>query len=290
MDMENLAVVVCRPALEKDTAQVLELSSHIWEGEDYIPTVWDEWLAEPDGLLGVAEFKGRVAGVFKLTKFQEDEWYLEGLRVHPDFQGMGVASHIHKYVLETWRKMGRGVIRLTTGSYNVKVHRMCEESGFKRIAEFIPYRAPVLVEATASFSPVASHDAQKAFDFVLSSPGHSLSTGLINLGWVFADPQKKHIEEAIRDGHAWWWRDGLGFVSIWEDDEDEERAPGVQLLGCPVDALGNLLCDYRSLMAATGYTTAGWVAPNKPEVIQALEKCGFTRSWDVSLYIYELRC
>ena len=74
----------------------MELCSHIWEGGDYIPLVWDEWLADPDGLLGVAEMHGRVAGVFKLTKFQEGEWYMEGLRVHPDFQGKGVASHIHE--------------------------------------------------------------------------------------------------------------------------------------------------------------------------------------------------
>jgi GNAT superfamily N-acetyltransferase len=288
MSQVNQGVVVCRPAQAKDTEEVLELSSHIWEGGDYIPQVWEEWLADPDGLLGVAEFNGRVAGVFKLTKFQEDEWYMEGLRVHPDFQGMGVASHIHRYVLDTWRKMGRGIIRLTTGSYNVKVHRMCEESGFKRIAEFIMYRAPILIEGTSNFAPLNIDEAKNAFDFVQASPTHALSSGLINLGWVYGTPQQKHIQQAIQEGHAWWWRDGLGFISIWEDDEDEESAPGIQLVGCPIDKLVDLLQDYRYLMGMQGYPSAGWVAPNQPEVIAAVEKTGFERSWDVSLYIYEL--
>lgn len=132
--------IVCRPALPIDTEQVMELCSHIWEGHDYIPHVWNEWLADPDGLLGVAEVRGRIAGVFKLTKFQEKEWYMEGLRVHPDFRDKGVASHIHGYVVETWRRMGSGTIRLVTHSENVKVHRMCEQMGFRRIVEFIPYR------------------------------------------------------------------------------------------------------------------------------------------------------
>jgi GNAT superfamily N-acetyltransferase len=289
MNQNSLDVIVCRPALASDTAAVMELSSHIWEGGDYIPSVWDEWLADSDGLLGVAEYQGRVAGVFKLTKFQEGEWYMEGLRVHPDFQGMGVASHIHKYVMDTWRKIGGGVIRLTTGSYNVKVHRMCEESGFQRIAEFIPHRAPVLPGDTSEFSPLDSEDAQRAFEFVLASPAHKLSSGLINLGWVYAYPQLKHIREAIQEKHAWWWRGGLGFISVWEDDdEDGEYFPGLQLLACPVSELENLLMGYRQLMGIVGYKTAGWVAPNQPEVMDSIKKASFEQSWDMSLYIYEL--
>ena len=118
---------------------------------------------------------------------------------------------------------------------------------------------------------------------------HGLSSGLINLGWVYADLQPKHIKKAIEENHAWWWRDGLGFISIWEDDEDEERSPGIQLIACPVSELGELLKDYRQLMGGLGYKSAGWTAPNRPEVIPVVEKVGFERSWDVSLYIFELR-
>jgi GNAT superfamily N-acetyltransferase len=288
MSIIDSDIVVCRPALAKDTEAVIELSSHIWDGSDYIPHVWEEWMADPDGLLGVAEMHGRVAGVFKLTKFREGEWYMEGLRVHPDFQGKGVASHIHAYVLETWRRMGSGIIRLTTGSYNVKVHRMCEQSGFKQIAEFIPYRAPSLTDGTGNFIKLALPEASEALEFVLKSPMHALSSGLINLGWVYAEPQLKHIEQVIKEDHAWWWRDGAGFISIWEDEDDDEVVPGIQLLACPVSKLGELLLDYRHLMGDVGYKTAGWTAPNRPEVISMLEEIGFERSWDVSLYIFEL--
>ena len=279
--------VVCRPALAKDTEQVMELCSHIWNGGDYIPLVWEEWLADPQGLLGVAELEGRVAGIFKLTKFQEGEWYLEGLRVHPDFQGRGIAAHIHEYAVETWRKMGEGIIRLVTHSENVKVHRMCERDGFRRIAEFIPYRADVLDGTGSQFSLVREDEAQKALDFVLESPAHALSSGLIDLGWVFGSPQIKHIQEAIGKKQAWWWRDGAGFISTWEDEE--EHALGVQLLASSLSDLPELLKDYRKLVGEGGYKKAGWTAPNRPEVIASLEKAGFERSWDKSLYVYELK-
>lgn len=282
-------VVVCRPALRKDTQEVLELSSHIWEGGDYLPKVWEEWLNDPDGMLGVAEVNGRVAGTFKLTKFAEDDWYLEGLRVHPDFQDRGIATHIHDYVVELWRQTGKGILRLTTGSNNVKVHRMCERSGFKRIAEFIPYRGSVLMDGTGNFTPLSAEEAPRALEIVNSNPVHRLSSSLINLGWVFAKPQIKHILEVIQYKHAWWWKDGSGFLSIWEDDESEVPEPGVELLACQRGDLCEMLVDYRRLMGAIGYKSAGWVAPNRPEVIACLDKADFARSWDISLYIFELR-
>ena len=285
----NVNVIVCRPAVEKDTEEVLELSSHIWDGGDYLPKVWQDWLKDDEGMLGVAELGGRVVGTFKLTKFTDEEWYLEGLRVHPDFQGRGIATHIHDYVVEAWRTMGRSVLRLTTGSYNVKVHRMCERTGFKRMAEFIPYRAPSLPGGTNAFTRLSVEEASGALDFVARSPLHALSSGLINLGWVYADTRLKYIQEAIRDQHAWWWKGDLGFLSIWEDDESEERDPGVELLACEVNHLDEMLNDYRHLVGEIGYNSAGWVAPNMPEVLSSLEKTGFQRSWDVSLYIYELR-
>lgn len=288
INLNETEYVVCRPALPLDTAQVMELCSHIWDGGDYIPKVWSEWLADPNGLLGVAELKGRVAGVFKLTKFQDKEWYMEGLRVHPDFQGKGIAAHIHEYVIETWRRMGSGVVRLVTHSENVKVHRMCERSGFNRIAEFIPYQTSSLQESSSSFTFVKNDETHKALDLVLNSPAHALSAGLINLGWVFADPRPKHLEEVIGSKHAWWWRQGAGFISISEDDEAGEREPCIQLIACSIEALTDLLVDYRRLMGDIGYKTAGWVAPNKPEALSCIEKAGFKRGWDKSIYIYEL--
>jgi GNAT superfamily N-acetyltransferase len=287
--LNDLDVIVCRPALQKDTDEVLELCSHIWEGGDYIPSVWEEWLGDPDGLLGVAELGGHVVGVFKLTKFSEQEWYMEGLRVHPDAQGKGIAAHIHDYVLETWRRMGSGIIRLVTGSYNIKIHHMCEKAGFKRIAEFIPYRAPGLNDVRGRFTRLEQEEAERALYFICNSPTHALSSDLINLGWVYANPQLKHIQKAVKDGHAWWWKERAGFLSIWEDDESDQREPGIQLLACSTDALLEMLMDYRNLMGEMGYPSAGWVAPNQPIVISALEKAGFQRSWDRSLYIYELR-
>jgi len=90
--------VHCRPALPSDTADVLELTSTIWEGQDNIPEVWENWLSDSTGLLAVAEYQGRVLGLSKLTRLSESDWWLDGLRVHPDFEGRGVASSMHDFL------------------------------------------------------------------------------------------------------------------------------------------------------------------------------------------------
>ncbi len=288
-DIYGEDVIVCRPAQAKDTEAVMELSSHIWEGGDYLPYVWEEWLADPEGLLGVAEIHGRVAGVFKLTRFQDDEWWMEGLRVHPDFQGQGVASHIHNYVVDTWRKIGKGVIRLVTASFNIKVHHMCEQGGFRRMVEVIPYRAESLPEKTESFNLLTKEDAGQALELAESSEMFNLASRMVNLGWVYGDLQLKHIQATIDKGRAWWWRCRSGILTTSEEEEDGELSPWVQLLACPLSSLEEMLTDYRRLMSASGYKHAYWMAPNHPEVISTAEKAGFAQSWDISFYIYELR-
>ena len=78
---------------------MIQITRQIWEGDDYVPKVWSEWLFDPEGLLAIAEFKGKVVGFGKLTKLSQHDWWLEGLRVHPQFEGNRIASRLHQYLL-----------------------------------------------------------------------------------------------------------------------------------------------------------------------------------------------
>jgi len=102
--------VICRPASIKDTPDVMELTSKIWDGEDYVPVVWKEWLCDTTGELTVAECDNRVIGLGKLTRLSSEDWWLEGLRVHPDFEGIGIAAQLHDYLLDIWLNKGSGKI------------------------------------------------------------------------------------------------------------------------------------------------------------------------------------
>jgi hypothetical protein len=45
--------VLCRQAVEVD---VIEFCKGIWDGEDYVPSVWEDWLQDPNGLLAAGLF------------------------------------------------------------------------------------------------------------------------------------------------------------------------------------------------------------------------------------------
>ena len=80
-----------------DTSAVLAMSSLIWEGEDYLHYVWQDWLNDREGLLLVAEYAGKIVGTAKLTRLAEHSWWLEGMRVHPEYEGHGFATHIFEF-------------------------------------------------------------------------------------------------------------------------------------------------------------------------------------------------
>lgn len=289
MDLADLKRIVCRPATARDTDQVIELVGHIWEGEDYVPHVWEAWLGDTEGLLAVAEFGGRIAGLCKITRFGPHEWWLEGLRVHPQFQEQKVASHMHEYCVAYWERVGSGVLRLATASFNVKVHHLCDRTGFNRIVEFIPFKAAILGEPVNSFQPLLPEQVSQACDYAVQSYASSLSAGLINLGWRWADVQDIHLTKAIQREHAWWWRDRTGLLTLIEDPELPEPTPVIQLISCPMEFLKEMLLDYRRLAASMGYAWAGWIAPLHPALHEPIRLAGFLRDWDESVYVFERR-
>ncbi len=289
MPIDTSPIVVCRPALPMDTEAVLELSSHIWGGGDYIPYVWEHWMADPHGLLAVAEYGGRLAGCYKLSRISDDQWWLEGLRVHPDLWGHGIATRLHAYMLEAWQRLGGGVIRLGTGNDNERTHRLFPHSGFVPAGAAAYFQAEALPEPCEAFTPLETADLPRAFAAVEASPALALTNGLVDLGWKWGTPRLEHLARAAQDGKAWWWRGGRGLLSAWEDDDPDGRILLIQMAACAMEDLPALLADFRRLGAQLGCPSVEWNAPPLPDLEAMLGQVGFKRTWDGYLDLFELR-
>ncbi len=288
----DLFVVVCRPALPKDSADVLAMTSRIWEGHDYVPHYWQEWLEDPYGLLIVAEYAGRVVGIVRITCMGGGEWWLQGLRVDPDYQGWGIASRLHDYVLDYWQRNLGGVLRLATSSARLPVHHLCERTGFRRVAEYLSYTAAALDGSPVGLAPLGETQSSLALDFVKTSQLYELCFGYIDLSWEWSEPKAAHMLEAARSGHAHWWRsegweEGLLVTGV-DDDEDGDYL-FVKLLGGRLSALLGTLLDARRLAGSLGYRKIAWMAPNWEEIQEALHKAEYTVDWEHKLYLYEKR-
>jgi hypothetical protein len=114
------------------------------------------------------------------------------MRVRPDLQRRGIASHLLDYLLDYWRRFGGGALRLATASERIAVHRMCHRTGFSKISEVTPYSAECdlnTVKDTLSYFPVPDHEIEVAKGFAKTSETIALSHGLMDLDWRWGAPQ-----------------------------------------------------------------------------------------------------
>jgi GNAT superfamily N-acetyltransferase len=280
--------VICRPARREDTSDVLELTRTIWEGEDYIPLVWQDWLADTQGRLAVAEVGGRVLGLGKLTRLAAGQWWLEGLRTHPEFEGRGIAASLHDYLVNAWLQNGNGTLRLATASFRRAVQHLSDRSGFIKVGEFSPFRANALEGNVLDFRPLEERQAGSALAILQASPALALCGGLIDLGWEWCAPVSELLADTASQGEAFWWRGERGLVLLRQDQDDEsgDTLLNIQSLACQVEDLATLLQACRSLAKAQDYPSIEWRSPLQPAALTALESAGFERGWDASVYIY----
>lgn len=287
--MSHRLQVTCRPARESDTPDVMELTSTIWEGEDYVPRVWADWLADPNGQLVVAEREGRVLGLGKLTRLSEQDWWFEGLRVHPKFEGQGIASQINEYMVTLWLEIGSGTVRLATASFRRPVHHIAERSGFQKATEFSIFIAPALPVENEEFLPVLPDQIDEAWSCVRASPTLRLTSGLMDLGWQWAPPRRSFLAKAIHDGKTYWWRGKDGLLSVREDIEPgKDTVAMLHYFACPEELIVDYLLSFRRLAARLGLPKAALNAPLFPQMLSWLEDAGFQRDWEDSLYIYAM--
>jgi GNAT superfamily N-acetyltransferase len=287
--MSERVQVTIRRAVPSDTPAVLELVSRIWDGQDYVAQVWEEWLGDPSGLLVAADLQGRVVGLGKLSQLTPDDWFLQGLRTHPEFEGRGVAAQIHDYLVKHWIQHGHGALRLATNALRYPVHHLCERTGFRRLGEYSWYEAPALEEVYDEFEPVAEKQAQAVLEYLHASPLFDLLDRLVDMGWEWQLPTLALLQDIARQGRLYWWQGGRGLIGYYLD-EDEQRAtvtPALALAACQLADLAELLIAFRRLAAQRHYDQAGWVAQLRPELSAALEAAGYVRLWDGSVYLFE---
>ncbi|MCL4529552.1 MAG: GNAT family N-acetyltransferase [Chloroflexi bacterium] len=286
----NTPKVVCRPALPLDSTDVFEFTKFIWEGHDYIQYVWNEWFADPHGLLAVAEYGGRAVGMAKVTLVSKGQWWLEGFRVDPNVQGLKIGSRIHEYVNGWWDEYGDGMVRLMTSSERVQVHHLSERTGYHKVGEVNSFSAPALDEKTDSFSTVRPDELNAALDFAITSEPYQLNHNLIDIGWTQMALDEISMKQLIAEEKVFWWHGRGGLFIKWDDnDDDGNKVLGVSLPACKIESVPELLTNIRRFASANGYVSVFGIFYVDPQIVSALTKAGYSLPWDSTAYIFERR-
>lgn len=281
-----------RPALEAIAAQT-------WEGRDYLPRVLDRWFRDPHGGFFVATLHGQVAGVIKLTRFAPEEWWIEGLRVDPAFQGQGVSRVLHHFAVNRLRQMGEGVARFSTSSDNRAVRKLANETGFQHVASYLAYGADVLREPVESLAALGPDDAARVRAWLDASAHYVEAQRSLEQNWSYYFITGERLAACLESGLVYGWpgaysesnggRAALGGVVIvnpLEKSQADDPVLRVGYLDAPVHDLAAVGRDVRRLAASLDRGRVRIKAFKQADRLAALESAGYECEWDSEAWLY----
>lgn len=283
-----MSKILIRPAQTTDKPAVEAISAQMWDN-DYIPDVWDDWLADPHGQFFVAELEGRVAGFAKLSCLADDKWWMEGLRVDPAYWGQGIARQLQARQVEVARHIGRGTLRLGTHSENEPVHRIAVRDGFRRVASYRPCRAEPLPAGETSLRRLTYTDLAAAWALIDESPRRRAAGKLYEVSWKWKKLTRERLACHLAAGDVWGMYTGgeLAGLAVTFQREDRDALCAGYVDGSG-ETLDTILLGLRGLAAQLGCAEMRFKLVNEPALVMAVEAAGYEHSWDRDIWIFEL--
>jgi len=201
------------PVKPGDKQAIIALSEKIWDGHDYMPKVFDDWVK--DGGFYCGRVDGKLVSLAKYTNHPNGVLWLEGLRVHPDFQGIGygrlmVDAFFHHLGEMEWKEL-----RFMTAEVNKESIHMAKGLGFHLLATYDyfflmkeDYPRGVIVPPNVT----QCNDADLAWDLVSSSKEKDLQKNQYLAHWTAYDMDKKTVGREVEKGHCYVHKNDNGEV------------------------------------------------------------------------------
>ena len=275
-----------RRARPEDRDAILELSKHIWGGDDYLPLVWDDWLEEEEGALLTVLHRGRVVGMSKVSVVAPGEVWLEGLRLHPDLQGKGLARQINRVTYREAMKLEPRTIRYSTGVGNEASRKLAERRGFWQVARTLWLWGSARRGRPAGRVPELS-DLDRVFRFVHDSRCAKATSGLFPTGWRFRSLTRQLVTELIEKGRVLTIsrRGSLRAVAMWDlGHVDNDVCLG--FIDGPESDIRALARDVLATAEAAGREDASAMLPHGPG--EVVRDAGFDLEPPGRAVVYEL--
>ena len=172
-----------------DKPALMEISSRIWEGTDYLPLVFDDWVRDTHGEFAAVELDGALVGCAKLTFLTDTDAWLEGMRKDPRVTEKGLALAVGKYFLERLaNRADLTSVRFSTYFANAASIRANERNGFRLRTVLSIKKWEGSVETLPHVAPGAAraevhHDAGPVLAF-LERSGYFIAADLLVVeGW-----------------------------------------------------------------------------------------------------------
>ena len=167
--------LLIRPVRPADRERVVDLTRDVWNGHDYVPRVFDDWVSDSGSAFQAIELDGIVVGLQRLRPYAPGLLWYEGLRVASSHRRQGLARHMLQSAIAQAREQGFRELRLATG--NPAAAKLFEEESFTRLQDNRWWKG-LRVEGGESPRIPGPSEAEKLWAGIDTSPGLELWGGV----------------------------------------------------------------------------------------------------------------
>jgi N-acetylglutamate synthase-like GNAT family acetyltransferase len=211
------ASALIRKVVASDREDIAGISSKIWGGHDYLPSVIDEWLASPKCHTYGVEADGRIVAIGNLRLVDRNKTgWMEGLRVHPDYRRKGYADMLTQRFLSLGKALNVQRLRYTTGGNNRASLKLAKKAGFKRLFKMnAVWHEDLNVASTSADTHTKTKEATSLEAFELSRTCSSLFPhNVLIYDWKAVDNTLQGFREVGRD-HAFYFTKRRGTLTAF---------------------------------------------------------------------------
>ena len=276
--------LVIRPVRPADRERVIELCRDIWDGHDYVPRVFDDWVSDSGSAFQAIELDGTVVGLQRLRPYAAGLLWYEGLRVVSSHRRQGLARHMLQSAIAEAREQNFREVRLATG--NPAAAKLFEEVGFVRLQDDRWWKG-MRVEGGESARIPGPSEADKLWAAIASSPGIELWGGVTA---DFRGAQDVGTKELSRLAGIGMLRSGPGGRAIVGLREPWGNNLAVAFVAGKGGALRDLLLALRFEADADGLDDVSVALPRDHPASEDLRASGYDfANDDDTSYIYGLK-
>jgi GNAT superfamily N-acetyltransferase len=276
--------LVIRPVRPADRERVIELCRDIWDGHDYVPRVFDDWVSDSGSAFQAIELDGTVVGLQRLRPYATGLLWYEGLRVASSHRRQGLARHMLQSAIAEAREQNFREVRLATG--NPAAAKLFEEVGFVRLQDDRWWKG-MRVEGGESARIPGPSEADKLWVAIASSPGIELWGGVTA---DFRGAQDVGAKELSRLAGIGMLRSGPGARAIVGLREPWGNNLAVAFVAGKGGALRDLLLALRFEADADGLDDVTVALPRNHPAGDDLRASGYDfANDDDTSYVYGLK-
>ena len=189
--------VTIRKLLSSDRDDIAEISRHIWEGNDYLLSVVDDWFKDRNCHFYGVEENGHVVAVGNLRLLEDGRTgWMEGLRVHPEHRGKGFANEITVYLTKEAERLGVERIRYTTSDRNEASLKLAKMAGLSEISKMSVFwtENPKQIPPIGNYPPIEKVSPAKAYG-LLQASSSIIPYGILTYDWKALDNTLQNLNE-----------------------------------------------------------------------------------------------